>query len=292
MYKVISFGHRCSSAHFMKMLDVKKESYPFDWLVSKLDVIQDCIETNFVNFLDKNNYIIQNTKTFNLIDDQKCDICEESSQINTFYETNKNNIQTYNFKLALTHRQFINDDDTDYYKRCINRLYDLFKTDIKKYYLYFHPIIGINEFSNNKEGILKTFEDFNKYIITKTENIFGIYFILVKHNNTDKSIKIIETSSYNVFLLYCNEDFIDGGALFMGNNDSEKEEILKILKTILPAQEPVEVASPVDVPVDIQVPVQQSLQVPVQRPARRPITINQIKRLSFQKMQKRFKMFS
>jgi hypothetical protein len=290
MYKVISFGHRCSSASFIQMLDVKKESYPFDWLVSKLDVIQDCIETNFVNFLDKNNYIIQNTKTFNLIDDQKYDICEESSQINTFYETNKNNIQTYNFKLALTHRQFINDDDDEYYKRCINRLYDLFKTDIKKYYLYFHPIIGINDFSNNKEEILKTFEDFNKYIITKTENIFGIYFILVKHNNNCKSIKIIETSSYNVFLLHCNEDFIDGGGPFMGNNDSEKEEILKILKTIFPleSQLPLQVAASVDV----QVPLQRSLQVPIKRPIRRPIIVNQIKRLSFQKMQKRFKMFN
>ena len=38
MYKVISFGHRCSSASFFQALNLKIESYPFAWLVSKLDV--------------------------------------------------------------------------------------------------------------------------------------------------------------------------------------------------------------------------------------------------------------
>ena len=234
MYKVISFGHRCSSAAFMQLLDLKKESYPFDWLVSKLDVIQDCIESNFINFLDKNNYIIQNTETFNLIDDKKYHICEETTQVNTFYETNKNNIQTYNYKLALTHHQLVTNDDYEYYKRCISRLYELFETDIQKYYLYFHPIMGINDFENNKKCILKSFEDFNEYIITKTKNIFGIYFILVKHDEHDKSIKITETLTYNVFLVYCNENFIDGEGTFMGNHNLEKEEVLKILKNIFP----------------------------------------------------------
>jgi hypothetical protein len=42
MYKVISFGHRCSSASFIQNLNLKTESYPFDWLVSKLDIIKDC----------------------------------------------------------------------------------------------------------------------------------------------------------------------------------------------------------------------------------------------------------
>ena len=50
MYKVISFGHRCSSASFIQNLNLKTESYPFDWLVSKLDIIKDCIETKFVHF--------------------------------------------------------------------------------------------------------------------------------------------------------------------------------------------------------------------------------------------------
>ncbi len=30
MYKVISFDHRCSSASFIKILNLKTESYPFN----------------------------------------------------------------------------------------------------------------------------------------------------------------------------------------------------------------------------------------------------------------------
>ena len=36
MYSVISFGHRCSSATIIQNLNLKTESYPFDWLVSKI----------------------------------------------------------------------------------------------------------------------------------------------------------------------------------------------------------------------------------------------------------------
>jgi hypothetical protein len=230
MYKVISFGHRCSSASFIKKLNLKTESYPFDWLVSKLDIIQDCIETKFVHFLNVNNYIKQHTETFNMIDNQKTHIRNEVAQVNIYYETDRQNIQTYNYKLALNHYNLNN--DYEYYKKCIIRLYELFKTDIQKYYLYFHPIMGINDFQNNKENILNSFENFNKYIIGKTKNIFGIYFILIKHNEKIKSITLKKSHNYTVFVLYCNDNLLDGGAPFMGNHNIEQEEVLSILKKI------------------------------------------------------------
>lgn len=230
MYKVISFGHRCSSAAFIQHLNLKTESYPFDWLVSQLDIIQDCIETKFVHFLNVNNYITQNTEASNIIDNTKTHICNEDAQVNTFYETDIQNIQLYNFKLALNHRNLNN--DYGYYIRCIDRLYALFETDIQKYYLYFHPIMGINDFQNNKENILNEFDNFNKYIIEKTKNIFGIYFILIRYTENIKSIKLKETSTYNVFVLYCNDDFLDGSLTFAGNHITEKEEVLSILTNI------------------------------------------------------------
>jgi hypothetical protein len=230
MYKVISFGHRCSSTSFIQNLNLKTESYPFDWLVSKLDIIKDCIETKFVHFLNDNNYITQNTETFNMIDNVKTHICNEVAQVNIYYETDRQNIQTYNYKLALNHHNLNN--DYEYYQRCINRLYDLFETDIQKYYLYFHPIMGINDFQNNKENILNEFDNFNQYIIEKTKNIFGIYFILIRHNENIKSIKLKESQKYNIFVLYCNDNFLDGGAPFMGNHNIEQEEVLSILKNI------------------------------------------------------------
>jgi hypothetical protein len=230
MYKVISFGYRCSSAAFIQKLNLKTESYPFDWLVSKLDIIKDCIETKFVHFLNINNYIIKNTETINIIDNTKTHIRNEVAQINTFYETDIENIYTYNFKLAFNHRNINN--DYEYYQRCINRLYKLFETDIQKYYLYFHPIIGINDFQNNKENILNDFDTFNQYIIGKTKNIFGIYFILIKHNENIKSIKLKETLNYFVFVLYCNNNFIDVNLPFGGDHNIEQEEVLSILRNI------------------------------------------------------------
>jgi hypothetical protein len=233
MYKVISFGYRCMSASFLQKLNLKTESYPFDWLVSKLDVIQDCIETKFVHFLNVNNYITKHTDSFNMIDNIKIQVCHnETAHINTFYEKNVDNGNLYHYKLGLNHHNLNNTNDFDYYQRCITRLYELFETDIQKYYLYFHPIIGINDFQNNKETILNDFNNFNQYITGKTKNIFGIYFILIKHPENIKSIKLIETLNYNVFILYCNNDFLDYGETFAGNYHIEYEKVLSILKNI------------------------------------------------------------
>jgi hypothetical protein len=227
MFKVISFGYRCSSASFIQLLNLKTESYPFDWLVSNLDVIKDCIETKFIHFLNINNYIVRNSETFNMIDNTKNFMNYESVEVNVFYETGIHN-STLNYKLGLNHRNLNN--DYEYYQRCINRLYELFEMDIKKYYIYFHPIIGINDYHNNKENILNDFDIFNQYIIGKTKNIFGVYFILIKHTENIKSVKLKETSKYNVFVLYCNDNFLDGGKTFMGDHSIEQEEVLSILK--------------------------------------------------------------
>jgi hypothetical protein len=233
MHKVISFGHRCSSASFIKLLDLKTESYPFDWIVSKLDVVQNCIETNFVHFLNVNNYVAKNTETYNMIDNTKHHICNENIQVNVFYETNNdNNISTYNYKLALTHHNLNNVADYEYYQRCIVRLYELFEMDVRKHYIYFHPIVGINEYQHTKEHILNEFDIFNQFITTKTTNIFGIYFILINHSENVKSIKIKETPDYTVFILYCNANFLDGGGTFSRNYHSEEAEVLHILKNI------------------------------------------------------------
>jgi len=230
MYKVISFGHRCSSASFIQKLNLKTESYPFDWLVSKLDVIKDCIETKFIHFLNTNNYITKNTETFNVIDNKKQHIGNEVAQVNIYYETDIENIQTYKFKLALNHHNLNNQNDYEYYNRCINRLYELFETDIQKYYIYINPILGINDFQNNKENILKDFDNFNQYIITQTKIIFGIYFILVKKNENIVSFKLKEAENYNVFILYCNENFLDAGEFEGGKYILEEQELLSILK--------------------------------------------------------------
>jgi hypothetical protein len=119
---MISFGYRCSTGGLIQKLNLKTESHPFDWCVSKLDVIKDCIETKFIHFSNVSNYEIRYLENYNLIDGQKISIDGPSAiPVNTYYETT-DNVQTYNSKLALNHQNLTN--DYDYYQRCIHRLYD------------------------------------------------------------------------------------------------------------------------------------------------------------------------
>jgi hypothetical protein len=225
-YKIISFGHRCLSANIIKCLGLKYESYPFDWLVSKLDVIQDCIETNFAHFLNVDNYVKKEIETNNIIDGKVYKIYNGIEQINIYYDKNNNNNSLYLCKLAINHRHINEIDNYKYYERCIKRLYELLDSNIKKYYIYIHPIIGINEYENEKDNILKIFDDFSEFIIKKTNNIFGFFFIFIKCNKIFKSLTINKNLHYSIYIIYCNEKYIDGKTF----ESEEKDEVVNILK--------------------------------------------------------------
>ena len=226
--KLISFGHRCSSASFIKLLNLKTESYPFDWMITKLDTIKNCIETNFIDFYNRENYKYINTETYNLIDGRKKHRCYENVLVNILYETNMDNNNTYNYQLAFNHKNII--DNFNYYDRSIKRLKKLLLSEESKMGIYFHPISGICDFNKNRIAILKEFDTFDEFIKTKTTNIFGLYFILVLCDNENKSEMIKSDDKYTVFIIYCNKNFFDGGDPFSGDFLSEKDEIIRIIK--------------------------------------------------------------
>ena len=62
--KYISIGPNCHSSGSLKLLKFKECSYPFDWIISDIKIVIDCLEDNFVKFLNTENYY---TKT----DDKK-----------------------------------------------------------------------------------------------------------------------------------------------------------------------------------------------------------------------------
>jgi hypothetical protein len=189
-----------------------------------------CIETDFQDFCNIENYVYKKSETYNVIDGKKIHICNEDVFVNMLYETNAENTQTYTYQLAFNHRNI--QDNLEYYKRCISRLHTLLKSDEKKIYIHFHPIIGINDFNRNKTQIVKEFHSFHSYILTKTNNIFGVYFITVNAQSIEKISDILERSdTYAVYVIYCNEDFLDGGDPCMGNCKKEQDEMIQILQT-------------------------------------------------------------
>jgi hypothetical protein len=87
---IFSLGYRCSSAGLIKSLGLKLESYPFDWMVSRLPIIEDCIKTEFKYLLDPNHYecVESTTGNYTSLDPSSRQwICNESVCFNKYYES-------------------------------------------------------------------------------------------------------------------------------------------------------------------------------------------------------------
>ena len=144
--KFLSLGYRCSSAGILKSLGLKQESLPFDWLVSRLPIIEHCIRTDFREFLNPDNYecikgATHNYKTTDPSSQQW--ICNESICFNKYYEsttsTNISNLKyylpqpisperdAYGYKLMMNHRNIKTSKvDEEYFTRCVERFKQLF----------------------------------------------------------------------------------------------------------------------------------------------------------------------
>jgi hypothetical protein len=141
MVKYFSLGYRCTTTTLLKMCGLKTESYPFDWLISKLNIIRDCIDTNFVHFLNTNNYNnFISFKNYNIIDNNVILLPDENVNVNMFYSSSLN-VPLYHLSLAMTHHNIHNLDNFAYLKICIKRLNDLFVSNEDKRYLYLNPTV-------------------------------------------------------------------------------------------------------------------------------------------------------
>jgi hypothetical protein len=252
---VFSLGYRCSSAGILKHLGIKSESYPFDWLISRLPIIKDCIENDFQHFLNKDNYQKCETKTnhyFHLNNTSKNNsilICNESIVYNNYYQTKftKDELvipyslhfphDTYSFHLALNHRDILCEEDHEYFKRCIDRFKKMIKINDNKISLYIHPVLSLFEFENNKTNLFNQFIEFHTYISSITKNLRGLYVIIVKKNNYMNSfIEKIEMKKKDceIFILYTNENFIDAGEIFMQqNHELETHLLIELVKSFI-----------------------------------------------------------
>lgn len=120
---IIPFGSQCFSSFFFKKNDLKRESYPFDWIFSSPHVILDILEDGFNKFLNKDYYVIKDINS----------------------DKNKHSIYLPDLYMY-NHRNPLKDTDYQYYIRCIHRLYKILNKKEKKLFL----LTSLNNEINNE----------------------------------------------------------------------------------------------------------------------------------------------
>jgi hypothetical protein len=261
----ISLGYRCSTASILKRLGVKHESFPFDWMVSRLPIIKDCVETRFAYFIDPKWYVKKQTHTTHYHEGTTpvpMKICDETIYENIHYANKyqtQNQYQTQNPKtikipeplstqngdtyahlLAMNHRN-INEPETQaYYERCIERfLYHWESPNQRVVGIYIHPTITEPEYQDQSIHLQNEFREF--YEKTMPKHWSAVFFIIVRTTHpypiTDHIPECLQPiykddttnpdSRYiRIYVVYTNRDFVDAGEIFMHNPYIETDAIL------------------------------------------------------------------
>ena len=133
-----SLGFNCHASQFLKTNNLKKESYPFDLIMSSLQVVKKSIENDFNDFLDKNLYVELDDKTR----------CGHS---------------VYCYNMFVHHNPLQNENDYLYFNRCVNRFRNLLKNEESKLFII-SIIDGEHGIGNNiSDEIKNDFIDFNNF---------------------------------------------------------------------------------------------------------------------------------
>lgn len=190
-----SLGGLCHSAQLLKVNGLKKASYPFDWIFSNLQMIEDCISNDFKTFLDKSQYSDYTTNS-TLKENQ----CEHNFYGKMLSNPDHNIIFNH-------HNPLSNQKDYEYLERCVNRFRDLLKSDERKKFV----ILTSDEDSlTNNLKKASNFSDFiGKY--TQRHKLLIINNKVTGHQSHEwvmyNNIRFLqlETKSNSNGLQFCNE---------------------------------------------------------------------------------------
>jgi hypothetical protein len=247
----VSFGYRCSSAGILKRLGRKHESYPFDWIISRLPVIQHCIDTGFTQYLNVQNYKDAHTITQHYDDRFPCFICEEDVQYNTYYvdlsmssyhtSTTLTKFQdTYAYPMAMNHHTI--QKDYDYFGRCVGRLHTFLENPApNKMFLYIHPALYQHEYT---EELIEEIKAFQIWLRNKIGwDLGGLVFLPIKTNVpypiTDVYQDVLEPvytplisndATCFIYKVYMNRDFVDAGEIFYRNAYIETDKMVDFIR--------------------------------------------------------------
>jgi len=236
--KIFSLGFRCSSAAILKRMGLKHESFPFDWLISRLSVIRHCMETDFSEFLNLSNYQRKYSNTYEMADSRNGFICDEHLMVNLYYQPvdQPDPENTYKWYLAMNHHNILEQKDTEYYERCVQRYRELMTFDEPKIFLHICPLITMEKYNDTKENIFHELTGFDNFIYNFTNGTSrGLFFIMVRDDTGEQENKCslfftsLKTNT-KIYIIYTNGQFIDAGESFMGNCHEEREYIEQVIR--------------------------------------------------------------
>ena len=193
----ISLGSRCHTSSFLKRNKLKKESYPFDWIYSNIYMIIHCLDTKFTFFLNKDYYSITDLNNYN--------------QTHLYYYPDNNTM--------FNHHNPLNDKDYDYFKRCIERFYNVLKSNKKKLFIIMldhndtNPYYTYNDlikYNNNEFDLL------NYKLSLFTDN-YEILIIIHKKNDNNNHHFI---NNNNLTILFFSTYSYSNGVSFIDDNDN------------------------------------------------------------------------
>lgn len=196
---ICSLGTLCHSSQLLKNNNLKKCSYPFDWIFSNTDMIMHCIEDDFKIFLDKSYYVDT--------PDNKCS--------HTYYQITINSSNP-----IFNHHNPMNENDYNYFVRCVDRFKLLIKNE--EFKIFCISFINMDELDEN---IKKNIIDFNN----KFSNYAQKYKLLVILNIKNKE------NNYHMFTNSDNIDFLELHTISSSNgkefiNDIDNQYLNKIIK--------------------------------------------------------------
>jgi len=154
-YNYITLGYDCSTSSALKNIGLRIQSLPFDWVVSDMNKVIECISDDFINF--HKNLRLNSSKT-RVIDYYGFEYPHDYP--------NSEVVDLENIGNGLFGEKIINDNWQDYininlekYNRRIKRFIDILNSEKDLIVLYRGPISNIEKFKNiaknkfNKENI-------------------------------------------------------------------------------------------------------------------------------------------
>jgi hypothetical protein len=164
---VCSLGFNCHIASMLKINNLKFVSYPFDWIMSGLDVVKTCLQDDFKTYLDKDSYIEGKNK-------------------------NSCGHKIFKYNMFAHHNPLHNIADYEYFSRCVSRFRELLASDNNK--LFIVSIINGEHGVGNKlsETLIEEFIGLNNILNDVTKHSYLL--VVVNYPNKQenkKTVKII-----------------------------------------------------------------------------------------------------